>query len=230
MSSWASEQTFDPPISHALSHSERVILVPDEVSPETSRHFAEEFGAWIVGNGLRELIETLSIFLTRLHTASALIARRIEIVKEEARFEMKSIREQLAAVCELLGVVNSYTSIVESWRKARTCLAHRLGVVAQTDGDENANVLTVRWRGLQLRAVEPDGKVTVLNLNTAGNPYFEHGASIEISVLGKSVEFELGQPIRLTGHQLSEICWTAQELSRDLIANSEAATKKLVSR
>src|SRR5438105_1920638 len=56
--------------TYQLSKIATLTLVPDDVDPATLTHFKESFGHWIVGNGLRELMETFAIFLDQIYSAT----------------------------------------------------------------------------------------------------------------------------------------------------------------
>jgi hypothetical protein len=99
-----------------------------------------------------------------------------------------------------------------------------MGIVEGADCDDGAEILTVRWRGLQFVVVEPDGKETLLNPDGQDENVFENGGVAHFRVVEKTATFALGQPIKITGHQLSEICLTMQTLVDQLtLASSNAA-------
>jgi hypothetical protein len=214
-------------ISHALSRRERIIIVPDVVDEEAARHFSEEFEIWIVANGLRELIDTLSNFLTELHIANSLVLGKVQpqgLTRFRTQIDRMSVREQLSETCDQIEHPNEFSPIVETWRKARNCLTHRMGIVERADCDDGAETLTVRWRGLQFVVVEPDGQETILDLDGPEPNVFENGGVAHFRVVEKAATFALGQPIKITGHQLSEICLTVQTLVDQLTqASSNAA-------
>ena len=54
---------------YQLTDIAQIQLLPQEVDVQALSHFKDEFKTWLVGNGLRELIETFSVFLERLHEA-----------------------------------------------------------------------------------------------------------------------------------------------------------------
>ena len=47
---------------YQLTKIAKIQLLPPDVDAQTLTHFKDEFKTWIVGNGLRELIETFSFF------------------------------------------------------------------------------------------------------------------------------------------------------------------------
>jgi hypothetical protein len=58
---------------YQLTDIAQIQLLPEHVDAKTLSHFKEEFKTWVVGNGLRELVETFSVFLEQLHEACFLI-------------------------------------------------------------------------------------------------------------------------------------------------------------
>lgn len=59
----------DPAISHVLSpdNLHHINLVKTDLTAEEKTHVASQFGKWVRANGLRELIETVSLFLDKLY-------------------------------------------------------------------------------------------------------------------------------------------------------------------
>ncbi|NWF74711.1 MAG: hypothetical protein HXY51_16970 [Nitrospirae bacterium] len=52
---------------YRLSQITKVDLVPPDANDAQIENFKKEFSYWIIGNGLRELIENFHVFLDRLH-------------------------------------------------------------------------------------------------------------------------------------------------------------------
>lgn len=68
-------------------------FIPTNVDDKTLNHFKEEFGVWVIRNGLRELIETYTVFLDEVHVAClymGVIRRKFEA--EEAKKIDRSFR------------------------------------------------------------------------------------------------------------------------------------------
>ena len=76
---------------YQLTKIAKIQLLPPDVDAQTITHFKDEFKTWIVGNGLRELIETFSVFLERVHEACLVIHNHLE------RVSPKDLSEQQAS-------------------------------------------------------------------------------------------------------------------------------------
>lgn len=100
----------DPPISHLLAPEglHNIRLVKEELTDEEKAHVAAEFGKWVCTNGLRELIETFSIFLHRLYIPLFVIRRGRGLDDEDlsnpARFERMGITDQVDEFAKIVPV------------------------------------------------------------------------------------------------------------------------------
>ena len=203
-----------PPISHVLDGRAQYRFVPDEVPDETRQHFGEEFQGWIISNGLRELIDTYSLFLTECFVVTELIENgpmtAAELHKKRARFEKLNISDEFSQMTKALDLNLEYLEMFETFRLARNCLSHRLGIITPPmDVNTDDGRFVLRWRFLATIAVEQDGTETVLSGAALESvPIdFTNGATVKLAPTMREKKFAVGSPIKLDRHDLGEICW-----------------------
>lgn len=222
-----------PPVSHQLDDRAQYIFVASNVPEKDRRAFIDEFQNWIIANGLRELVETYSVFLTASYQTYLLVESGgiavAELAKKTSEFERDNVSVQLETLTKSLGVKNTYGDMFDSLRQARNCLSHRMGVVSPKDVNTNDGQFLLRWHYQALFAIEESGKETLLDLNRTSEDgiTLETPGKIVMRPHVKEKATPLGSPIRLDRHELSEICWAVQ-VAGDYIhlANMEFAKSK----
>lgn len=213
--------TQTPPVSHLLTTegTYHINLVKGELTQEEQAHVAAEFGKWVRANGLRELIETFSIFSNRLYLALFLMHQganhqRKEIVPT-ARFEQLGIIDKVDVLSELIAVDDGDRRVLRSLNQARNCYAHRQGIVGPRDLDSRTQLMAVRWNAFQVEVKEPDGNV-VLEPEMLGR-VFEQGGMVQLRVIERTREFAAGTELALEKQDLKEICLSALNIGRRLL-------------
>jgi hypothetical protein len=204
-----------PPLSHVLDDRVQYRFVPNEVSPETAAHFREEFNCWVIGNALRELIDAFSLFLIGcrpvLHLMETKNFDQEELMKVEASIEARNISQQYDEVKKLLGLDTSYLEMFETFRLARNCLAHRRGIVAANrDVNTDHETFKLRWCFIGM-FLQTDGTEQLIDADNIGEGiHVEKGGTIVARLAWKEKEFAVGSQIRLSRHDLAEICMGVQ--------------------
>jgi hypothetical protein len=203
----------EPPLSHVLDDRVQYCFVPSEVPSSTAAHFKEEFTYWIMGNALRELVDAFSAFLVRCRPVVRIMETKQinqnELRKLAAVIEDKNISQQYKEMRELIGLEPIYAEMFETFRQARNCLAHRRGIVAHRDVNTDDNHFKLRWcfmgtflRGLD-RTEHPIDNDTIGEGMVAGSD----GGMVVARLTWKEKRFPVGSQIRLTRHDLGEVCF-----------------------
>ncbi|MES0122168.1 hypothetical protein NKL05_08550 [Mesorhizobium sp. C420B] len=214
-----------PSLPHQLDDRMSYHLVPSEISDETRRQFNENFEAWIIGNALRDLVDAFTIFLKHCFPIQHMMATHSYIPTDlralAAEVEMLSISAQYSRLRELIGLDQRYWEMFESFRKARNCLSHRMGLVSRKDVSPENNRLLIRWSFLGVFMRHPDGTEQPIDHEAieAGHVATGHeGAMIIMRLTWKERSFAVGTNIRLTRHELSEICFAVHMATDHVIA------------
>lgn len=207
----ANVSAIDPPISHALDDKVRIDLVPQRVTPENARALVEEFEAWSMSCALRDLCEAFALFFVEVRLAAHIFEQGLFVPAEWERlrrlWDRDGVAKQFKEVFETLGLAVDYTPMFASLNAARNCLSHRRGVVGREDLRDGVDRLTITWPAWVILAVLADGSEVELNedLVRKGLP-FETEARIIAHDRMREKTFGVGETIRLSRHDLAEIC------------------------
>jgi hypothetical protein len=203
-----------PPLSHVLDDKVQYRFIPDDVPPEASAHFMEEFTYWIIGNALRELVDAFSAFLIEcrpvLHIMATKQIAEDGLSKLKATIENKNICQQYEEIQELVGLDPLYAEMFETFRQARNCLAHRRGVVAQRDVNTDNQYFKLRWcfMGIYLQDLE-SGIEQLIDHDAinVGVKVGKGGGTVVSRLTWKEKKFSIGSQIKLNQHNLAQICF-----------------------
>lgn len=198
----------DPPISHVLDDKTQFIVVPSEISEPSQRSLIEEFESWSIGNAFREIVETFSLFLSEaygiIHIVDTNSVAGLERAKK--RFSFKGgISDHLQIVCDMVGVENRFGPMFVAMNQARNCIAHRRSIVGVEDIPELDQPFNFCWRTRSF--VLEDGRDVGLSLQRGEEVYVEKEQALLCVEVERSKLFAMGQQIRLSRHELSEICF-----------------------
>ena len=219
----ASEQK--PEVSHVLARDNlhQIQLVKDDLDDDEKAHVATEFGKWVRTNGLRELMESFSIFMFQLYSAVCAIC---EYQGKEGphsgctpeRFEILGIGKQLGKLSEVLEVLEHDAHIVGSLNQLRNCYTHRLGLVGPKDADKQSQSLDLLWLAFQLEVVEPNGN-TIIENQIFGR-VLENGGLAQVRVIEKIKSFQIGTEVILEKRELKEICLSVWIIGERLLGKT----------
>lgn len=192
------------------------INAPRDLTPEQMEAFRADYRAWVVGNGIQELVAALEPLLDTLHAVIAhgvlsLKKMHARDVKKACRqFEQLGLASKLEKLKNLYGVDADLSGHYETLTKARNCLTHRGGIVADKDCNAEGR-LRITWLGFDSSITEGSGREHVLTLDTIGpidSSKFEGEGNpkLNISWTDRAVEFFPGERIYVSPRQLQEIC------------------------
>ncbi len=213
-----------PPISHLLTTEgiHRINLIKEELTPEEQVHVALEFGKWVRANGLRELIETFSIFSDRLYLALFLMHQRMNVegkkLKSTVQFEQLGITDKVDILSKMIAVSDSDKHVLRSLNQVRNCYAHRQGVVGTRDLNSESQLMVLRWTAFRLEVEEPDGNI-ISEQDLLGR-VFEQGGVVQLRTIERRMEFAAGTELVLEKKDLKEICLSVLMIGQRLLHNT----------
>lgn len=220
-----------PPVSHILAPEKMFVihLVKQELSDKEKAHVAEGFGKWVKANGLRELLESFSVYLHALYVPLFVMLGRSGELGELAsltppKFERLSIKHQVVKLSTILPIPADEIEIIASLNKARNCYAHRLGLVGKEDVHATTRLFRLIWRAYQVQAVEPDGNVVIAD-ELIGY-HFKNGARFELHMVERSKEFKVGDELLLSKSELKEICHCVLMFGQSLFQSTVALANR----
>lgn len=203
-------------VNYRLAEVPHIDLIP-QVTDRQLAEFKREFGVWIVGNGLRELIETWDVFLDRLYLVSLRseqwqglrggeAAPPAHYAKRFRVFAKRGTADKLALLGKEFGIALEFEPEIESIKKARNCLTHRLGVVGTEDVNSPGG-LAVRWRAPELFGCHEDGSEFVPSLDVFPIE-FPTGSPVKLRHGERQKIVASGSRLQLSAADLKEICYT----------------------
>lgn len=192
--------------SVALETNFRVGFMPENLAIEQIREVQQNFGLWTIGNGLREVDQTTSIFADRLFEICTLVSYNGVPVAQAAIdqihrfFNKTNVSEKLKEMAESHGIDSDMRRHMPGLSKARNALSHNLSIVGPRHlTDENE--LHLSWMGTAFKA--GDRKIA-----EAFEPFRVEASRIEFSFPMRVRAIPLGSAIQLSAQDLSEICLT----------------------
>jgi hypothetical protein len=207
---------------YRLSKITQIDIVPPDADDNTIAAFKKEFSFWIIGNGLRELVETFSIFLDRLHEACLVFKTskgsytQKQLREECTKFHYFGLSEKLATIKQEFALAPDNPDHLISINKARNCLTHRRGKVGVQDVGAD-NKLHLNWKGMDVFVKTPGGEEIPLIPGGLNKPiHLQDGGDVMLRIVQRSQTFSLGEGIILTPVDLSEMCQVFAEETNHL--------------
>ncbi len=199
-------------------------FLPDGVPDEEVRRVVAEFQNWIVGNALRELDASFSVFLDQVWAVNEWLKLHGTAVRSDHK--IKSIEADTNAankyerILHKLGADDPDISKLQSLSTFRNCLTHARGVV--TDRHVNGGTsLTIRWLALEIRLQQGNRHVVVPHkIGPTGiqAPDPSMPADVVGVVVERSRSFGVGTQAKIEASDLHEICWFYLNLTDRIVA------------
>ena len=117
----------------------QIEIVSEPMPEEMLETYLDQFRAWVVGNGLRELVETYCQFLDEVYGYGLEILAPVDHDERQHAFEQASLREKIRLLSAEMDIDGPFATHFETFSLARSALTHGTGTVRRgecTDGDE----------------------------------------------------------------------------------------------
>jgi hypothetical protein len=208
--------------SYELTNITQIQLIRSGASHQEVTKFKEEFALWIIGGGLREMVESFAIFLDELHEACWVIAKsgskvgRADLVMTAKKFHWKKFPDKIDYLEKTYGVESNSSQSLITVNQARNCLVHRRGIVERADCAKDDSLL-VKWRGIDLFIETPSGeRIQLIPSVTREEIYLEEGGRVKYRMTERIRSFTIGERVILSATDLAEICNFIAECANDL--------------
>jgi hypothetical protein len=192
-------------------------VVPAELPDETLAEFKDEFGIWVVGNGLRELVEAWELVLDGFHAvilqsefwaaSKSSSPNPEQYTKRELQFTKLGISKKFDLLEKKFEIHFPFRIELESLKKARNCLTHRFGNVTEHDLNE-VGCLAISWRALELFGRHKDGSEFLPNIE---GPYpidFPVDSPFMMRPGVRRKRVSLGEKIHFEPREIKGLCYT----------------------
>ena len=208
-----------------LSNETFLRIIPENVDNAQVKDFKKHFEQWIISCGLRELIETFSVYLCAIFKACLLasINKKKMLIEDPDKqlksFEWKGVEKQLKTLRDRFNVKTSKEIYFKTINQVRNCITHRRGIVGVEDlGDKNC--LRICWWALEPFIATPSGEIPINPQIPEGGIYLKDGGTICLRVVEKEREFQLGEVIKLNPNDLYEICLLVTLATEDILKST----------
>lgn len=200
-------------------------IVSPDADEDRYKHYTEAFRQWIIANGFKELIETFELYLDHVYAtmmriesweysqASGLGCDGIEQRNKFKTFQWCGVTDKLARLEKEFGIFTEFNEELDSIKRARNCLTHRLGIVGQEDlkKDKNKQIieteLIVKWHVMEWYGYNEDGSEFIPQIDSLP-VQFPTGSPMKIRFPERQKSFAIGTPISFEPCELNEICFS----------------------
>jgi hypothetical protein len=201
-------------------------FVPDTPNAQMTTEYRQEFRAWSLGNGFREVIEGFAVFLDNLcgtclqlealfGTASR--ADENKNVEFLEKFKRKGVAPKLRDLESRFGFKLDIADNLDSLTAARNCLSHRRGIIEKADCNDDDALLLRYWRPY-VHVQEPDGKETALDNAIKDAIRFKDGGTVAMRIEETCKRFPIGSLIKLAPEDVKDIFFTVWNATFNLRA------------
>lgn len=212
-------------INYKLPDIRHLRLSPENVTEKQLANFKNNFGKWIISNGLRELIESFGVFLDRIFqsalwfTISKGMIEQSTAKKNFNAFERKGVEGKLELLRTHFGISTNKEKYFSTINQAQNCITHRRSQVGIKDLRGNKTLKLVWW-AFDVVAKLADGReISMMPPIPKEGVHIEPGGMILLKIKDRNREYKLGDIIEFTPVELNEICLLFR-LSTDDIVNS----------
>ncbi|MEH6638665.1 MAG: hypothetical protein V7717_05285 [Porticoccaceae bacterium] len=191
-------------------------------------NFHIQYTEWILSNGFRDAIESVSSFLESAHRVLAiwdLIEKQNsgapikgdewnQIFQDVGnKFHRLGLPDKLEHISKEHGieVTDSYKEQILSINVARNCYVHRNGIVSDRDINEE-NTLKVKWSRLHTFLQNEDGEKELVP-----GMLVEKESTVCVRFDENEKAFSLNEQLSFTVEEMSEILWCLFLFGNDLI-------------
>jgi len=190
----------------------QILVVPEPMAPEVLKEYQQQYVSWILGNGLRDLVEAFARFLDNIYEVGLTLSPSADQQKRLRFFEAQTLRPKVKILRDEFQIEGMYARHFESFVAARNSLAHGAGVVRRRDctvGDE----LVITWDGLDSALVANDGNRYEPNELPEGLQFLP---TSPIKRLPREKRWKIGERVQLGAKDLAEITFMASHEAVDV--------------
>lgn len=190
-----------------------LLIVPEPMPQDMLDNYLARFRAWVVGNGLRELIETYCHFLDEVYGHGLAILSPPDHDRLLRTFEQASLREKVRRLREEMSIDGGFSQHFESLTAARNALTHGAGTVRVRDCTEG-NELVITWRGLEVFFTGEDG----VRYRIGDEPTeIQLREPLESVTVDREKRWKCGEKVELSAYDLVEISFMANHEAIDVL-------------
>jgi hypothetical protein len=197
-------------------------FVPNESeSADLIAEYKREFATWVLGNALREIIESLEICLGSVYQVCAVVAQATGKKRPSRRatraFERAGASGKLKGIEEAFRIRSKHSSYIETLTGLRNCLTHRHGVVADSDcNDRSSNCLRVKYLRFQSEVQPSAGEPMIIPPERVEPLLVKDGGQLLARIVETEKSFPLGSVVSLTNPDIRDVLFTVWNVGIEL--------------
>jgi hypothetical protein len=205
---------------YELTKNTSIQFIDSSATDSVIKHYKMEFSFWITMNGFRELIETFSIFLENIFDVciSILSTKCIVPKYEKTRkdFAKMGIEAKLSSIEKTFNIKIPYRECMPTINQARNCMAHRRGVLGVEDCINGK--FELKWMRIVYFSRKTTGEVVIIELPISDEGILlNKGDELGYKFETKRVMFNIGDFLKLSPQDLSEICYFVIILTDEIV-------------
>lgn len=183
-------------------------LVPHSVDEKNHDYLLDEYSKWVTLNGLRDLTESFSTFISSLYTVIFTIKWHknrsiLPSMKSPDRIEKLGLSDQISELSKFIEVDSRLPSMISSLNQARNCLAHRHGVIGAPDVDPRTKIYALSWLMWKPIVIRKNGEI--YEPTSVRGLRLESGESLGLRLLENRKVFSIGDRLNIEHRELKEI-------------------------
>jgi hypothetical protein len=147
--------------------------------------------------------------------------------KKIKSFDWTGVEKQLEILRNSFSVQTSKEKYFKSINQARNCIAHRRGIVGGDDlrGDSQ---LKIAWWALDTHIETSNGDKILFNPPYPKEGiYIKGGGNVAFTVVDRERQYKIGDFIKLTPTDLSEICLVATLATQEILSSTVSYLKSI---
>ena len=183
-----------------------------KLSDEEKQKSRDLFKQWTISNAIAEYIHTTSIFADRFYSHILVIEWLLNgenfdaLIKKERDFHrLTSLNDKLKKIRKQSGIFSGMYDYISSLNKARHCIVHNAGYVANQHLNRHDS-LELKWKRMAIILTSPDGESVEIDKPM----HVAEGGSLGIRFVETSLIFKQGESINITLKDLHDLLGFAQ--------------------
>lgn len=215
-----------PPKSVALDTRCSILWIKEPLSEEAGLNIASEYETWLVGAGLKELDQHFAIFLDQIWELERATKFHNQILEHDLSTDKKfesetNVAKKLLQVGKALDLENLHSDYFQGYSNARNALSHNAGKVRDRDCTEDGN-LVLRWIAPEFVIPIDDGLHVIDQRSGLPSPQIKAETILSFRMREREARFAVGDLLRLSPYDISEICFSYQQMADQICRGLEA--------
>lgn len=188
-----------------LPGSLQIMVVPEPMPAEVLKEYTEQYKSWVLGNGVRDLVEAFAHFLDGIYEIGLALTSSPDPARKLRKCEAASLRSKVQLLKAEFQIEGVFAQHFDTFTAARNALAHGRGVVRKKHCNVD-DALVITWQGLDDRFLATDGNRYEPNGRPEGIEFVE---PLDQERPLREKCWKIGERVELSARDLAEITFMA---------------------